>query len=251
MTDSDVYLLWARIWDRLGQPDRVMALFDQSQHIAEENGENQYSILVHRGIFHYNRDAFGLAVEDLERARDMSLPVIDTRVWYYLADAYYQTDAIDPSIEHFNALIGADDSEPTYCLFRGCVYYGKQDYTSALEDFQTSLQREYYSSARLWVAKCFVEMKQYDPALAALDEAMAFDPGCGEIFYYRARCAFECGDAEGARADIDRSLALNPDDVAPQRLAGYIYDALGDEKRAMEFFGMYLKQPQSSPTNGL
>lgn len=249
MPDSDAFLLWARTWDRLEQPDRALALFDQSQQIAEKNGENQYNILIHRGIFHYNREAFSLAIGDLERARDLSQPVIDTRVWFHLADAYYQTDAFDPSIEHFNALIDADDSEPSYYLYRGCAYFGKQDFTSALEDFQIALQREYYSSARLWIAKCLAEMKQYESALTALDEAMAFDPDCGEIFYYRARCAYERGDADSARADIERSLALEPDDVASQRLAGYIYDALGDENRAMECLGMYLKQPHS-PANG-
>jgi tetratricopeptide (TPR) repeat protein len=251
VVESDVYLLWARIWDRLEQPQKAVALFDQARQIAEQNGENQYNILIHRGIFHYNRDAFQLAIADLERAREMSLPVIDTRVWYYLADAYYQTNAFDQSIQHFNVLIDADDSEPSCYLYRGCAHFGKQDFASALKDFQEALQREYYCSARLWIGKCHVEMKQYDQALAAFDDAEAFEPDSGELFHYRARCAFERGDARGARPHIDRSLALDPENLSSQRLAGYIYDALGDESRAMACFKMYLKQPQAGPMNGV
>jgi tetratricopeptide (TPR) repeat protein len=251
LPDSGVYLVWARICNHLEQPEKALALFDQAQQVAEKNGENYYNILIHKGIFNCHRKAFQQAIVDLEQARDMSQPVIDARVWRYLADAYYQTDAFDASIEHYNALIDADDSEPSYYFDRGCAYFSKQEYTSALGDFQTVLQREYYSFARLWIAKCFVEMKQYEPALEALDAAKDFEPVCGENFYYSARCAFECGDAEGARGQIDQSLALDPEDVAAQRLAGYIYDALGDESRALDCFRMYLRQPDASPMNGI
>lgn len=249
--DSDVHLLWARVLTKLDKPKDALRQFNRAQEAAKLNGENQYNVLKYRGVFYYDQEAYEPAITDLEQAKGIISPLMDKRVWFYLAEAYMWLDANEKAIELTDALINIDNGEAKYFLCRAHAYFDDKKYESALKDFNMALQRDYYCGCRINICSCLVKLKKHDQALEALDEAESFNRGSGQIPYYRARCAFECDELDKARTLIEESLEIDPDNIRSHQLAGFIYRASGEKDLAMECFKQYMHAEDTSPYYGL
>jgi tetratricopeptide (TPR) repeat protein len=73
-------------------------------------------------------------------------------------------------------------------------------------------------------------------ALAAADRAVSLSLFSAEARLIRARVQFAAGDRGGAEAEVERSLAIHPDDPGLLELRGSLRLAAGDPRRALEDF---------------
>lgn len=246
-SDSDTFLLWAHVLAGCGQTDMALEKFNRAQTLAIQRGENQYNVFLHRGIFHYSRDAFELAVTDLEQVVSMRRSAIDRQVWYHLAEAYQKIGANEKAIQFLDDLIEFGPTEPDTYHSRGCAYFSLNNYRMALRDFEAELERGYYSNARIWIIKCLVKLKDLEQASEMLDASEDFYSNDSEFYYYRAFVAYKQDDCETACLQIQKSLDIDSDSADSQYLAAFIYWKINDKKHALQYFDAFFHHPHGYP----
>ncbi|WP_049768133.1 tetratricopeptide repeat protein [Methylocella silvestris] len=96
-------------------------------------------------------------------------------------------------------------------------------------------------------AMASVEAKNYTQALTLLDRLVAIAPAWAEAWNERATVRFMSEDADGAMADIDKVLRLEPRHFGALMGMGVILQRAGLDKRALEAFekalAVYPAQP--------
>lgn len=81
-----------------------------------------------------------------------------------------------------------------------------------------------------------VQAKDTPLALELLDKVVAIEPGWAEGWNKRATVRFMADDMNGAMADIDRVLKLEPRHFGALSGMGFILERTGLDKRALEIF---------------
>lgn len=91
-------------------------------------------------------------------------------------------------------------------------------------------------TADLLMERALVSMQndQYGLALALLDRLVVLEPGWVEAWNRRAAARFHSGDSDGAMADIDHVLKLEPRHFGALAAMGRILEQSGFERRALE-----------------
>jgi tetratricopeptide (TPR) repeat protein len=104
-------------------------------------------------------------------------------------------------------------------------------------------------TANLLVQRAMVSMqvRQYPLALSLFDKLVALEPDWAEAWNQRATTRFLAGDTDGALADINRVLKLEPRHFGALAGMGMILQGAGLEKSALEIFkkalGIYPLEP--------
>jgi tetratricopeptide (TPR) repeat protein len=104
-------------------------------------------------------------------------------------------------------------------------------------------------TANLLMQRATVSMqaRQYPIALSLFDKLVAVEPGWAEAWNQRATTRFLTGDTNGAMADINRVLKLEPRHFGALAGMGMILQGAGLEKGALEIFkktlGIYPLEP--------
>src|SRR3984893_10584405 len=117
----------------------------------------------------------------------------------------------------------------------------------------SSIERVWLQSdselANLSIQRATVSMqaRQYPLALSLFDKLVALEPDWAEAWNQRAATRFLTGDTDGAMADIDRVIKLEPRHFGALAGMGMILQGAGLEKSALEIFkkalGIYPLEP--------
>jgi tetratricopeptide (TPR) repeat protein len=97
-------------------------------------------------------------------------------------------------------------------------------------------------TANLLMQRATVSMQagNYPLALSLFDKLVALEPDWAEAWNQRATSRFLTGDTDGAMADIDRVMKLEPRHFGALAGMGMILQGAGLEKRALEIFNKAL-----------
>jgi tetratricopeptide (TPR) repeat protein len=85
-------------------------------------------------------------------------------------------------------------------------------------------------------ATASMQAQQYSLALSLFDKLVALEPDWAEAWNQRATTRFLTGDTDGAMADIDRVIKLEPRHFSALAGMGMILQGEGLDKRALEIF---------------
>ena len=190
------------------------------------------------------------ALRILERSRKEG--VEDMRLTANLADAYRQSKLYDRAIDEINRIIEKDPKQADYVFIRGRIHFDRKNYDTAKQDFLKAYELDSSSyDARFYVGRTAYEQGDIKTAIniyrevldyvpsdgdyrfrmgramekqgrlpQALDEykrVTVVDPGYGarnpELFIVRGRLAGRMGLSKQGRADLDRALELEPNNV--------------------------------------
>lgn len=132
---SDFFYLAGMCWEKEGKYDKAVDLLKQA--IAINRKEAHY--WDHLGFSYYSLEQYTQAIEAYKEAINIDGDNASFNV--NLAYAYLKTDSTGQAIESFEAAVGKmrpEEIGKIYCQ-KGHVYYEKQEYVKAKEEYKTTL----------------------------------------------------------------------------------------------------------------
>ncbi len=114
------------------------------------------------------------------------------------------------ALELFNLIIqkSTPDTEAEYMLYykRAVCYYGLQNFTEALKDINTYIEKYPQEQAKLLRAYINQELGDFETQLADLNELLAMNPDNPELLQWRVSVLMESEKYPEARRDIHKLL---------------------------------------------
>lgn len=161
--------------------------------------------------------------KDAEKAWKKAIEVDSTFDFAYIALAVFQTRSndFDDALKNYQKVLSvsgnenlknaASDGISSIYLIQGNNAFKKKRYDTAIDNFQKAIEQKPSDNGYLLLTKAYIEKKQYDNALKAIDSTEVYKNvvSDGAIDYYK----------------------------------GLIYFNMGENKRAIEFFTAGLKDP--------
>jgi tetratricopeptide (TPR) repeat protein len=88
----------------------------------------------------------------------------------------------------------------------------------------------------------YVLEKDYEQALAPLNQAIELYPAYAEAYYYRGAAYYNLGQFDAALTDHEHAIQLKPDFVEAYYGRGAAHNALGHREQAIADFERYLSE---------
>ena len=105
------------------------------------------------------------------------------------------------------------DYAPAYAD-RGAIHAMRNELDLARADFERSFSLGYQAPAALSsAATVYMQLREYPRSLALFARALQLDPTYSFAYYNRSRVFHEIGQYESAVVDLERCLALQPDEA--------------------------------------
>ncbi len=112
-------------------------------------------------------------------------------------------------------------AEPYYGL--GVAKYRRGELRDAVEHLEEALRRKKdYADAHYQLGTIFVETQAIEKGIQHLSECVRLRPGFGDARYNLAVALASAGRLSEAATEIDRAIAIQPDDVQTQRFRAFL-----------------------------
>ncbi|QNJ97448.1 tetratricopeptide repeat protein [Constantimarinum furrinae] len=232
-----IFFLTHPVWAQEGEEP-----MDDLGNVSDAFQENFFEALKQKGIENYE-----LALEALgraERAADKNLEN-EAVVYFEMGKNLTQLKRYDEAESNFKKVIASQGNRIDVLEALYDLYYVEHDYESAIPLVQTLI--EYDPDYKEDLANLYSRTKQYDKALAVLDE---LDELWGESDYrdaLRSQIYRKTGNTEGAIENLQDKIDLNPKNEKDQLKLIFLYSEQGDQERAFTAAKELLKnQPTST-----
>jgi len=145
----------------------------------------------------------------------------NNRVYYMRGLSYLKNRQYDQAIYDFTRaleLTGEGDKSLRFLIreMRGDAYFGKNAWTSAIQDYWKALAEDvdnknakYVYLSRGWA---YLNNNEPEPAIKDFDRAISIDPKLAEAYFGRGNAWLKKADPQRALADAKEALKLRPDE---------------------------------------
>ncbi len=167
-----------------------------------------------RGIAHYGRGQYGLAIADYTRAVELNPKYY--QAYYNRGSAYYgrgQYEESELAIADYTRAIELNPKYDAAYYDRGNAYYRRGEYELAIADYTRTIElnpkyyQVYYNRGNAYYG-----MGQYELAIADYTRAIEFNPKDYPAYDNRGSAYYGMGKYGLAIADYTRAIELNPKD---------------------------------------
>ncbi|MDA8244019.1 MAG: tetratricopeptide repeat protein [Elusimicrobia bacterium] len=147
----------------------------------------------------------------------------DEEAYEKWAEAFSRGPGLRLALEDARRAAELDPSDPETYFGLGIILMDLRDWTGGIAALDKCLELSPDDAeARYWKAVARDEMGEPDSALAELDGLLAADGEHADSFHFRSQLRASALDWEGALADANRALELEPSDPAFQLQRGKV-----------------------------
>lgn len=200
--DLETAMALAHAWERAGEREKAMQAYARFP--------DEPAALERLGVLELETGALEDSIRHLEAVRSRS-PT--PAVLYALATAYLRNHQPDRSAETAAALVSLEPANPELRLFYGRLLRDQKKYAEAAPQFRQATQLA-PRSGEAWneLAAVLMLLKQFEPALAALDKARELNGPSPAYDYFRATVLDALNQPRAALESYRRFLASSNGD---------------------------------------
>ncbi|CAN7557387.1 tetratricopeptide repeat protein [Bradyrhizobium sp. LjRoot220] len=183
-----------------------------------------------------------VALAACNRITKLATDKINTRNIYHWRGLHLTRKGdLDAALKDFDRAIAAGQSWFQSYDWRGSVWARKGDPKKAVEDYSAAIKiapkAELYDKR----AAQLLILREYERALADLDEAIRLEPNNGPYHLNRADSLKGLKQYDRALADTSTAIRLMPKSYTPYHYRGYIWKEQAEYQRAIEEFSTAIK----------
>ena len=211
-------------YDYLQQYDKALADYNQAIAIDPDYA----SPYKNRGNTYYSLEQYDKALADFDKALAINPEFIDA---YYsrsqlntVLGECEKVEADKQSLKEINPRVKIDNN----C---GKDHYSEK-YDSAVEairDLISISPDHQFAKSYKYRGDAYLELAQYDRALADYAQAISLNPNYIEAYRSRANFYLDTGKVDLALADYSQIIAIDPQDISAYKIRGRIY-SIGSSK---------------------
>ena len=138
---------------------------------------------------------------------------LDDDMRCYLADSYFELEEYDKASVIYDSLIDSDDTNPLFYSMKGESYLKAGNDKEAVATFKKGWEKTKDSSFLLKQADLYIARKDYDAALACIDQGLKEDSGHKADFLFEKIIVSESRqDYQAAYEAAKDYVEMYPDD---------------------------------------
>jgi Tfp pilus assembly protein PilF len=170
----------------------------------------------------------------------------------YRAVALSKKGELDAAIEDESRAIKVAPNRGISYSNRAFYWEQKRDFGRAIADVEYAIRIDPKNAGAYYVVRgaTLREKGELDGAIADFDKSVSLEPRIANSYVNRGLAWRAKGDLERALADYNQSIQINPKRSVPYVGRGLVYEERGDVERARADFAMAIKMPTDS-TNKL
>ncbi len=235
-SSPEIEKLRARAQKHLAEKDYDSAIADFTDLIRKGNATwGDYN---QRGMAHHSKKQLDLALQDYERAMEHGPDAAPPH--FNSALIYMDRGQTDKALAELNTAIRDESSYADYFLKRGDVYFERENYRDAVEDFGKYidlLAKDKNASADDKALGYFLRGKAKVQEAIACEKMIPPDPSCNDKRKYVP-----------ALLDLEQALLAKPDYGPAHFQIGWIADTMGNKRKAIESYTYALKADPNDST---
>jgi tetratricopeptide (TPR) repeat protein len=117
------------------------------------------------------------------------------------------------------------------------LLWAQKRYEEAVPEFMAELANDPENSqAMIYLGDTYVQQTQFEKARGVLEKAARYKPAVALIHLDLGICSMETGDKDAAIRELNRTVALEPDNVAAHFRLATLYRSLGEKDEARAEF---------------
>lgn len=158
------------------------------------------------------------------------------------ANSYKDIDDYESALRDYSRAIELDPANASYPYHRARLYMKQGEKLKALEDYSISIQLRELPNILDLRADLYMDLKQYDKAIADFSRISELVPDPGNAFaeMKRGHCYFRKKEYENALKDYMHCTAIRPNDYA-YVWCGHAYLRLKEYDKAIENYSTAIK----------
>ena len=174
--NSDLRLELAGLFEKAQQPEKAAAMYKLFQ--------NDPAAMERLGLLQMDKGEFGLAIQSMEIARAKAPTAA---LLYALATAYLRNQQQDKATLVAADLVALEPDNTEMRMFLGRLLRDQKKYQEAATQF-LAVAKAKPDSGEAWneLTSMLILLKQYEPALAALEKSKALNGETPAYHYFRA-----------------------------------------------------------------
>lgn len=212
----------------------VIFLCDKALNI-NKNLPEAYSF---RGNAKYNLGQYDVAIADFSEA--IKFDPEDAEHYYDRSWAYCNMDKYEDAIIDITKALEIEPQTSLYYCCRGRFEYWDRRYKEAIIDLTKGIELKPNENRYIFRANCYMELEEFDCALADFNAAIEINPEYARTYYRRGLLYEKFEQLENAEKDFKKAIEINPkyDDAMIE--LGLVRIELG-KKDAMKYFNKAIK----------
>jgi len=176
---------------------------------------------------------------------DSALYFINMHIKEYPADddgydlkgtVYYGRNDYPSAVEYYNEAVKLSPAKEEFYEDRGDAYFYSDKYTEALADFLKAVKLDKdraYAQDR--VGDCYYQLKQYQKAISFHEQAIKVKPSYKYAYVGISECKIELGDYAGAIANCKKALEIDSTYDTANGDLGWDYYCAGDDDACIKW----------------
>ena len=157
---------------------------------------------------------------------------LQARQWFDTARDFEKNDLLAKAAEAYTNAIEYYPKYGSAYINRGLIYWRLKNYQKAIDDFDMAISINPKSTAAYsnkgTVYYGFI--KNYHKAIECYNKVIDLEPKNARVLFWRSSCYYELQEYKNALADMDRVLAIYPQNKEAQERRKEIYAKLSGEK---------------------
>jgi len=226
------------VYARLGRYEEAIARYEQALKLAP----GQPAVTLNLGLAYYKTGDFQKSAGLFEQVLTSDPENLQART--LLADCHFQLEDFKKVIEQLEGFAEKHPDDLAIAYLLGTAYLRDKQTEKGQRLVDRILSKGDSAEAHLMLGVAFAEAREFKPAIAEFEKAIALNPNLPQVHASLGRILLQSGDRDRALPEFETELKISPNDFNANFYTGFLLRRNDQDEEALPYL---LKAMQLRP----